>query len=63
VEGRFVKIEKFRKARIYQRAGLLHATRTGAPVLKGESSWRTVNGFFVNTSRTGMLCVQFWHHF
>lgn len=57
-----MKVEKFRKARIYQRFGVLHADKTGGPVLKGESSWRTVSGFFVNTEKTGMLCVQFWHH-
>jgi hypothetical protein len=57
-----MKVEKFRKARIYRRFGFLHALKDGGPVLKDESSWRTVNGFFVNTSRTGMLCVQLWHH-
>jgi hypothetical protein len=57
-----MKLEKFKRARIYRRAGVLHATPTGAPVLKGESSLRTVNGFFVNTEKTGMLCVQLWHH-
>jgi hypothetical protein len=57
-----VKIEKYRKTRISKRAGLLHATKGGGPVLITESSWRTVNGFFINTERTGMLCVQLWHH-
>jgi hypothetical protein len=57
-----MKIEKFRRARICQRGAVLHAMKDGSPVLKDESSWRTVNGFFLNTEKTGMLCVQFWHH-
>lgn len=28
------------------RVGFLHALPGGVPVLKGESSWRTVNGFY-----------------
>jgi hypothetical protein len=57
-----VKIERLKKARVYRGAGILHATKTDGPVLKGEASWRTVSGFFINTQRAGMVTVQFWHH-
>lgn len=30
------------------RFGLMHAHKGGAPVLRGEASWRTVNGFYGN---------------
>jgi hypothetical protein len=56
-----MKIEKYRRARIYKRFGVLHAMKGGSPVLITESSWRTVNGFFINTERTGFLCIQLWH--
>jgi hypothetical protein len=31
--------------------GLSHAGPGGALVLKGETSWRTVNGVWINTTR------------
>lgn len=30
------------------RIGFMHAHKGGAPVLIGESSWRTISGFYVN---------------
>lgn len=41
-----------------RRAGFMHAHKGGAPVLKTESSWRTINGLFVNT-RWGYAYVLF----
>lgn len=32
-----------------RRAGFMHAHRGGVPVLKTESSWRTINGVYFNT--------------
>jgi len=29
--------------------GLMHAHKDGSPVLIGDSSWRTVNGIYMNT--------------
>lgn len=57
-----MKIQKLKKARFYKRLGLLHGDKNGAPVLIDESSWRTISGFFVNTRRTGMLCIEFRNH-
>lgn len=44
-----------RRAHVY-RLGItvLHSYKGGAPVLKGDASWRTVDGLLVNTS---------WVHF
>ncbi len=36
--------------------GFTHATRDGGPVLRGQSSWRTVTGIWINT-RWGCLWV------
>lgn len=30
------------------RVGFMHAHKGGVPVLRGDSTWRTVNGFVVN---------------
>lgn len=56
-----MKITKYKRARIYGHAGWLHGDKHGAPVLRDQSSWRTVSGFFINTDRTGMVCVE-WRH-
>lgn len=32
-----------------RRVGLMHAHKGGVPVLIDESSWRTINGVYVNT--------------
>lgn len=41
-----------------KRVGFMHAHKGGAPVLKTEASWRTVNGVYVNT-KWGWLRVLF----
>lgn len=50
---------RIRHARIYPRLGLLHARPGGGPVLKGESSWRTVNGAYFNTKKYGFIYFEF----
>jgi len=47
--------------RIWRRVNLLHGDKDGAPVLKGESSWRTVVGFAI-VFRSSTLLVQFRRH-
>ncbi len=54
-----MKINKYRKSPIYRAVGFLHATKGRYAVLTGQSSWRTVSGIFINTDKTGMLCIQF----
>lgn len=40
-----MRVLKFpRRIQMYPRVSLSHATSNGGPVLKGEASWRTVNG-------------------
>lgn len=41
-----------------RRMGFMHAHKGGAPVLRTESSWCTINGFYVNT-KWGWLRVLF----
>lgn len=41
-----------------KRVGFMHAHKGGAPVLRTESSWRTINGVYLNT-RWGWLRVLF----
>lgn len=41
-----------------RRVGFMHAHKDGAPVLRSESSWRTINGVYVNT-KWGWLRVLF----
>jgi hypothetical protein len=38
--------------------GFMHAEKDGGAVLRGESSWRTISGFYVNHPR-GFFTVQF----
>jgi len=57
-----MKVQRFRRTWVYGRAGVLHGLWDGSPVLRGQSSWRTVSGFFINTDRTGMVCVEFRHY-
>lgn len=54
-----MRIDTYKKSGIYRPFGFLHATKGKHCVLKGQTSWRTVNGIFINTSRTGMVCFQF----
>jgi hypothetical protein len=41
-----------------RRMGFMHAHKDGAPVLKTESSWHTINGVYLNT-RWGWVSVLF----
>lgn len=41
-----------------RRVGFMHALKGGAPVLKTEASWRTINGVFINT-RWGYISFCF----
>jgi hypothetical protein len=45
------KVLKFskRRLRIYRGITLLHSEKNGGPVLKGESSWKTINGLLINS--------------
>lgn len=45
-----------------KRAGFMHAHDGGVPVLRGESSWRTINGFYVNVRGWGFVAVTFRRH-
>lgn len=31
-----------------KRVGFMHAHKGGVPVLKGEATWRTINGVYIN---------------
>ncbi len=42
----------------YPRAAVIHARANGGPVLKTESSWRTVSGFLFRLRRR-VVFVQF----
>jgi hypothetical protein len=44
------------------RVGFMHAHPGGAPVLRGEASWRTICGFFVNVRGWGFITVQVRRH-
>ena len=46
-----------RRLKLYRGFTITHATADGGPVLKGESSWRTVDGFLINTP-LGHLAVS-----
>lgn len=43
--------------RLYRGLTITHAAPSGGPVLRGESSWRTIDGFMLNT-RWGHLVVS-----
>jgi hypothetical protein len=57
-----MKVQKFKRAHIYHKIGFLYSNKNGGPVLKGESSWRNVNGLYLNTKRTGMICIEVRNH-
>jgi hypothetical protein len=38
-------------SRLYQGVTVLHAAKGGEPVLVAQSSWRTINGLMLSTSR------------
>lgn len=40
-----------RHLRIYAFVTLLHASPGGSPVLRGQASWRTINGVMLNSRR------------
>ncbi len=40
------------------RAGFLHSNKGGKAVLRGESSWRTVSGLYINAFG-GFVTIQF----
>jgi hypothetical protein len=44
------------------RVGFLHAAKGGAPVLRGEASWRTVSGVYGNVFG-GFFTLQWRRHF
>lgn len=50
---------RFGHARIYPLAGFLHAEKDGGPVRRGEASWRTVSGVYLNTRRAGFIFFEF----
>jgi hypothetical protein len=54
-----MKVDRYKRVRSFRGMGILHANKNGGPVLKGHTSWRTVNGFYINTGKTGMVCIQF----
>lgn len=43
---------------LWRRVNLLHATKDGSPVLRGETSWRTINGVAFVLRRSTLL-VEF----
>lgn len=43
---------------IYPTLSIVHAHKDGGPVLRDESSWRTISGIMVNT-RWGYAIIQF----
>jgi len=47
---------------LWRRVNLMHAAPGGGPVLRGESSWRTVCGVAI-AGRESTLLIQFrrWH--
>jgi hypothetical protein len=55
-----VSLTKIRdgRSRLYGPLTLLHASKTGGPVLREQGSWRTVNGVMVSTPR-GTWCWTF----
>jgi hypothetical protein len=54
-----MKLDRYKKSGIYGPIGFLHASKGHTCVLRGEASFRTINGVFINTDRTGMVCIQF----
>ena len=53
------KIDKYRRTYTYGHTGFLHVNKDKHCVLKGRASLRTINGIFINTDKTGMVCIQF----
>lgn len=51
-----------RRPCLYHGFTVMHAMSDGCPVLKGQSSWRTVCGFMVSV-RTWHVTVQFRRFF
>jgi hypothetical protein len=55
---------RHKRLALWRRFEWIHARRGGGPVLRGESSWRTVCGFLIQGT-TWHLIVQFrrfWRH-
>lgn len=57
-----IKIIRYTKRRIMPGAGFIHADERGHSVLRGQSSWRTISGVYLNTYRTGFVCLEFRRH-
>lgn len=43
--------------------GLMYAEKDGGPVLKDESSWRKINGVFINLRRWDFYCYVLFRRF
>ena len=46
------------RSRLYRGLTVLHATKDGGPVLREQSSWRTINGLMLSIDR-GTWCWTF----
>jgi hypothetical protein len=60
--GKWWEWESARPRSIYGPFTVFHAQQGGAPVLRGESSWRTVNGLMVQHPRLGRFVFIFRRH-
>lgn len=54
-----MRVQRFNHSRIERVTGFTHAHKNGGGVLKGDSSWRTVNGVFLNTRKHGFVHWEF----
>lgn len=54
-----MRVRRFNHNRIKRMAGFTHAQKKGGGVLRGDASWRTVNGIFLNTRRHGFVHWEF----
>lgn len=55
---RWLVWERNRRQYLYHGLTVMHATPSGGPVLKGQSSWRTICGLMVS-GKTWHALVQF----
>lgn len=57
--GRWWQVSRRRSNRIYAPIVLMHASEDGGCVLRGQSSWRTVNGVMVRIGeRSGWIIFR-----
>lgn len=54
-----IKVRRMRHVPFYRPVGVFHAAKGGGLVLRDQSSWRTINGVFLNTRRTGLFSFEF----